>query len=101
MNQVFDFLPFLSTDDKHSGLAVLEAWLQKVRAPISVYLGSYRIVGSVLPEHCDMWYDLRIRRRFPQAEITYLTGGHFDILADDVVIEGLQHGYLTRTRVRM
>ncbi|KAJ8689183.1 hypothetical protein PTI98_013234 [Pleurotus ostreatus] len=100
LNQVFDFLLFLSTDDKQSGLAVLEAWLQKVRAPISVYLGSYGIVGSVLPEHCDMWY-VRIRRCFPQAEITYLTGGHFDILADDVVIEGLQHGYLTRTRVRM
>ncbi|KDQ22829.1 hypothetical protein PLEOSDRAFT_1087338 [Pleurotus ostreatus PC15] len=96
LNQVFDFLLFLITHDadKHSGLVVLEAWLQKARAPISVYLGSYGM-------HCEMWYDLRIRRCFPQAEITYLTGGHFDILAADVVIEGLQHGYSARTRVRM
>ncbi|KAG9225434.1 hypothetical protein CCMSSC00406_0002937 [Pleurotus cornucopiae] len=103
LNQVFDFLLFLITHDadKHSGLVVLEAWLQKARAPISVYLGSYGMVGSILPKHCEMWYDLRIRRCFPQAEITYLTGGHFDILAADVVIEGLQHGYSARTRVRM
>ncbi|KAG9225431.1 hypothetical protein PLEOSDRAFT_163722 [Pleurotus ostreatus PC15] len=101
LNQIFDTLLFLTGDagHSHSALTALETWLQKVKAPLTVYLGTYGMVGSVLPEHRQMWYDLRIRKSFPHAEIKYVTAGHYDILANDTVIEGLQREYLRRAKM--
>ncbi|PBK67233.1 hypothetical protein ARMSODRAFT_915557 [Armillaria solidipes] len=107
LNQVFDFMlvicripevPALSeTAQREQGrrtINAMEDWLKSVNAPVSIYLGSYGMVGSVPVKHHKDWYDLGIHRCFPTAKVTYLQAGHYDILDNDVLIKSLQDGFI-------
>lgn len=91
LNQIFDFL--LSFQAFPSPMNALESWMKSVKAPISIYLGSYGLPGSVLLVDRLQWYDLGVSRCFPDARVTFLNAGHFDILANGIMIEALQVGY--------
>ncbi|KAF8893744.1 Alpha/Beta hydrolase protein [Mucidula mucida] len=96
---IFDFLLSLSVESTLPALPALHLWLQKVKAPVSAYLGSYGMLGSVRPEHSASWYDLGIHQCFPNARVTFVTAGHFDILANEAVIDGLQSGYIFQSKM--
>ncbi|KAF9023805.1 hypothetical protein BDZ89DRAFT_1136449 [Hymenopellis radicata] len=91
--KVFDFLLSLTVESQLPALPALRQWIQKVKAPVSVYLGSYGMVGSLPPEHHAAWHDLGSRQCLPKAHVTLLTAGHYDILGNDIVVEALQSGY--------
>lgn len=99
LNRIFDFLLSLSVESTLPALPALHLWLQKVKAPVSAYLGSYGMLGSVRPEHSASWYDLGIHQCFPNARVTFVTAGHFDILANEAVIDGLQSGYIFQSKM--
>ncbi|KAK0437128.1 Alpha/Beta hydrolase protein [Desarmillaria tabescens] len=111
LNQVFDFIlvvcrnsemPASEIAQRGSGqktINALEEWLQSVNAPVSIYLGSYGMIGSVPVEHRKDWYDLGIHRCFPSAKVIHLRAGHYDILDNDVLIKSLQDGFIPSSRL--
>lgn len=93
LNQIFDFLLHLETESQLPVLSALEDWLKVLKAPVTIFIGSYGMAGSIPVEHREGWHDLGTRRCFPNAHIVYVDAGHYDILGNHVVIAGLQSGY--------
>ncbi|KAG7444136.1 uncharacterized protein BT62DRAFT_995578 [Guyanagaster necrorhizus] len=113
LSQVFDFMlticgisemPASSEiaqrePDGRKNIKALEDWLKRVNAPVSIYLGSYGMIGSVPVEHRKDWHDLGIHSCFPNAKIKHLHAGHYDILDNDVLIRSLQEGFIPSSRM--
>lgn len=101
INVTFNFLLKLERDSRTAGeyrlgMAFLDNWLKLVKAPVSAYLGTYGMLQSVTSENhpAEEWYDFGIHRSFPNAKITILEAGHYDILDNPGLIRGLQEGYM-------
>lgn len=101
LNQTFDFLLTLQMDaravgDDVPGMGFLENWLKSVKAPVTAYLSTYGMLGSLTLENHppEEWYDLGIRRCFPNAKVTILDAGHYDILGNPHLLRGLQEDYI-------
>ncbi|KAK0460012.1 Alpha/Beta hydrolase protein [Desarmillaria tabescens] len=111
LNQVFDFMLVIcgisegsassdiACEPGHKVIKALEDWLKAVDAPVSIYLGSYGMIGSIPVKHRKDWYDLGIHRCFPSAKVIYLQAGHYDILDNDVLINSLQDGFIPSSRL--
>lgn len=107
LNQIFDFLLTLKEEgrtagDDKPGKEFLENWLKSLKAPVTAYLGTYGMLGSLIPEKhpLEEWYDLGIHRCFPNARVTVLDAGHYDILENPELIRGLQEGFtVNRSRL--
>jgi len=98
----FNFLLKLEEESRAAGeykpgIGFVENWLKLVKAPVSAYLGTYGMLESVNTEHHppEQWFNLGIRRCFPNAKITVLEAGHYDILGHPGLISGLQEGFIT------
>jgi len=101
LNQIFDFLLTLKQEarvmgDDKIGKEFLEDWLRSLKAPVTAYLGTYGMLGSLIPEKHpqEEWYDLGIHRCFPNARVTVLDAGHLDILENPDLIRGLQEEFI-------
>ncbi|KAK0190057.1 Alpha/Beta hydrolase protein [Armillaria mellea] len=73
----------------------IERWMESmkdVKAPVTVYVaeGGARLVPLPREEQ----EDLRASRWVPEAKVVRVPGGHMDFLEHDLVIAGLQEGYL-------
>lgn len=81
-----------STGGKRSMEPLLD-WMKAVKAPVSVYMASEGMIGTLPERYREDWADLGTRMCFPDARIIRVNGGHFDILANDELIKSLQEGY--------
>lgn len=72
----------------------LVEWMGTIKAPVSVYMASEGMVGTLPEEYREEWADLGMRLSFPDGRTIPINGGHFDILADEKLVQGLQEGYL-------
>lgn len=104
LNQIFDFIISLYQDSiregntDHHGMGFMEDWLRTINAPISAYFATYGMLGSYKPDNYPP-AEWNIHRSYPNAKITVLNAGHYDILGNDGLIKGLQEGYYSTARL--
>ncbi|KIY67140.1 hypothetical protein CYLTODRAFT_490914 [Cylindrobasidium torrendii FP15055 ss-10] len=79
-------------------LEALEAWMARVKTPVTVYIASRGPRADVGREDMEEWGDLGVRRCLPGARLVYLEDGHFRVLGNDELVEDLQRGYTTMHR---
>lgn len=99
LEQMLDFIVSLS-DLPPAALTLDQAmesllkWMRVVKAPVSVYVAKEGMVNCLPEKLREEWReDLGTRRCYPDAEIVSVKGGHFEILADEGLIETLQKGF--------
>lgn len=74
----------------------IEQWMESmngVKAPVTVYVADKGAKLSPMPE--EERDDLGASRWLPGARVVRVPGGHMDFLEHDLVIAGLQEGYLS------
>ena len=69
-------------------------WMRTIKAPLSIYIASEGMVGTLPLQYREEWGDLGMRLAFPEGKKVLIEGGHFDILATDKLVQNLQEGYL-------
>ncbi|KAF5366566.1 hypothetical protein D9758_008985 [Tetrapyrgos nigripes] len=75
-------------------LKTLEDWLRTINVPVSLYVASRGVIGSLDGEEKEKWMDLGIRRCFASAKVIHVDDGHVSVLSNEVLITGLQEGYI-------
>ncbi|KAK0477462.1 hypothetical protein IW261DRAFT_1609136 [Armillaria novae-zelandiae] len=73
----------------------IEQWMgsmRDVKAPVTVYVAKEGARLSPLPR--EEQEDLKALRWMPEARVVRVPGGHMDFLEHDLVVAGLQEGYL-------
>ncbi len=74
----------------------IEQWMERmkdVKAPVTVYVAEKGAKPLSIPE--EEREDLGASRWLPGARVVRVPGGHMDFLEHDLVIAGLQEGYLS------
>ncbi len=74
----------------------IEQWMEsmkEVKAPVTVYVAEKGAKLLSIPE--EEREDLGASRWLPGARVVRVPGGHMDFLEHDLVIGGLQEGYLS------
>lgn len=98
--QMLDFLPSIADPDVVNKQTVEESmtgllnWMRGVKAPVSVYVASNGMIDCLPEEVREQWKDLGARECYPNAEVFNIKGGHFGMLADDMLVKSLQNGYI-------
>ncbi|KAJ7046120.1 putative polyketide synthase [Mycena alexandri] len=78
-------------DDGTGRAASFEAWMRQVQAPVTVFVADNGMTPSI--EAGAGWEDLGARKCLPDAQVTFVTSGHFTSLETDEVVDGLEHGW--------
>ncbi|KAJ8089402.1 hypothetical protein PM082_014650 [Marasmius tenuissimus] len=68
----------------------LTEWLQQLDCPLTLFIADKGIRSCIPIQAREEWLDLGVRRGFPRAEVMTLDAGHFDILANEMVLYELQ-----------
>lgn len=88
------FLYDLTTErDGRASIEILARWMRTVKAPITVVVAREGSLGSFPKEDREEWADLGVKRCLPDARVVFVSGGHYEFLTDDKVIDLLQEGY--------
>ncbi|KAJ7751452.1 putative polyketide synthase [Mycena metata] len=75
-----------------AGLAAsFETWMRQIQAPVTVFVADNGMTPSI--EAGAGWEDLGARKCLPDAQVTFVSSGHFTSLETDEVINGLEHGW--------
>ncbi|KAK7014389.1 Alpha/Beta hydrolase protein [Favolaschia claudopus] len=96
LGAVFDFLVGLTPERKPERImSALGTWMKSVKAVsrVQIYLASTGVVLEAPPQCREEWLDLGARMCIGNPDVIYLEGGHFQILSDPRLIEGLQAGF--------
>ncbi|KAH9474618.1 Highly reducing polyketide synthase stpks1 [Psilocybe cubensis] len=99
LNRIFDFILSIHQESLRNGhgdqnrMEFMQNWLREVKAPVSVYLGTYGMLSMYSPDQYPPaeWY---VYQCFKDVKITVLDAGHYDILESEGLIKGLQEKYL-------
>ena len=89
---VLNFISGLRESPEEDLNIALKRWLSTINVPITLYAAEEGVCTTV-PDTED-WKDLGIRQVFPHAKVVHVSGNHFDIVNNDVVIADLQQRYL-------
>lgn len=65
-------------------------WLRSLKAPLTVYLATEGLVGTLSPDLKEAWKDLGVRACVGGAEVISVESGHFSILENDAFLKSIQ-----------
>ncbi|PPQ77928.1 hypothetical protein CVT25_015403 [Psilocybe cyanescens] len=87
-------------DENRKGMEFVQGWLREVKAPVTVYLATYGILGLYAPDQYAP-AEWNVHQSFMTVKITILEAGHYDILESNGLIRGLQEGYIPQRPARL
>ncbi|PBL03992.1 NRPS-like enzyme [Armillaria gallica] len=89
-----EFVYDLTTDETGlSSIELMAQWMRTVKVPITVVVAPEGALGAIPEEDRTTWSDLGTKRCLPDARVVFVKGGHYEFLADEVVLQLLQEGY--------